>query len=193
MNPQIENAISRIADDARTRYAEIVRDARQKTELAAGRVSRGKKPLKTISRLGLKLTAVTHRTADKVLKQNTKLVEHQLDAIANRLKIAADAKDLRDLLRTQVRLIPENASRMASDAREALNIVVGAGGEVREILQGTAAELRGNTPVARKTARKKAARPAARKAGKKKAAAKSAAKTAVKTAPAKSAPAAPAG
>ena len=168
MKQNIENAISRIADDARARYAELLRDARQKTEQAAGQVTRGKKPLKTISRLGLKLTAVTHRTADKVLKQNTKLVEHQIDAIAERLKAVADARDLRELVGTQVRMIPESASRMASDAREALNIVVGAGGEVGQILQGTAAELRGKSPAtkaraAKKPARKKAARKTSRK------------------------------
>jgi phasin family protein len=168
MNQNVENAISRIADDARARYAELLHDARQKTEQAAGQVTRGKKPLKTISRLGLKLTAVTHRTADKVLKQNTKLVEHQIDAIAERLKAAADARDLRELVGTQVRMIPESASRMASDAREALNIVVGAGGEVGQILQGTAAELRGKSPAtkaraAKKPARKKAARKTSRK------------------------------
>ena len=167
MNQQIENAIGRIADDARKRYGDLLRGARQTTQQAAGKVSRGKKPLKTISRLGLKLTAVTHRTADKVLKQNTKLVEHQIDAVAERLKAAAGARDLRDLVGSQIRLVSENANRIAGDARESLRIVAGAGGEVREILARTAQELRGGNGTVRRPARKNAARPAARKTKKK--------------------------
>jgi len=167
MNQQIENAISRIADQARGRYDELMRNARQMTEHAAGRVTRGKKPLKTISRMGLKITAVSHRTADKVLKQNTKLVEHQIDAVAGRLKAVADASNLRELVGTQIRLIPENASQIVSDTREAFSIVAGAGGEIRDIVVGTAAELRGKAPATRKPARKKAASPASKKASKK--------------------------
>ena len=155
MNAKLENAISRIADDARGRYDALLANARRSTQQAAGRVRRGKKPLKIVTRLGLKLTAVTHRTADKVLKQNTKLVEHQIDALARGLKEAAGASDLRELIAKPVRLIPENASQIATDAREALHIIASAGGEVGQILRGTADELRGKTaPVARTTQRK---------------------------------------
>ncbi len=155
MNLQIENSMSDIAQKARGRYEDAVKGARQSTEKAAGRVSKGKKPVKTISRLGLKLSGVSHRTANKLWKQQTKLVEGQIDAVAGRLKAAADAEDLRDLVETQLRLIPEHTARLANEAREALNIVKGAGGEIREFVKGTVAELRGQTPVARKaTARK---------------------------------------
>ena len=150
MNLQIEDSISQIADKARGRYEDAVKGARQSSEKAAGRVSRGKKPVKTISRLGLKLNGVTHQTANKLWKQQTRLVEGQIDAFAGRLKAAADAEDLRDLVETQIRLIPENTARLADDAREALKIVKGAGGEIRELVKGTVAELRGQKPVARK-------------------------------------------
>ena len=161
---QIENSMSRIAEQARGRYDELLAGAQKRANAAAGRVSRGKKPVKALSRLGLKLTAVGHRTADKILRQNTKIVEHQLDAVSGRLQAAATATDVRDLVGTQVRLIPENASRFVSDARDALSIVSGAGNEVKSLVKGTFDELRGKAPVRKKTTSKAADKAAAKNA-----------------------------
>ena len=163
VNLQIENSISEIAQKARGRYEDAVKGARQSTEKAAGRVSKGKKPVKTISRLGLKLSGVSHRTANKLWKQQTRLVEGQLDAVAGRLKAAADAEDLRDLVKTQIALIPENTGRFADEAREALKIFKGAGGEIRELVKGTVAELKGEKPIARKATAGKTTRATATK------------------------------
>jgi D-mannonate dehydratase len=168
MKLQIENSISRIADEARGRYFELLKGARQQTESAAGRVIKGKGPVKTVSKLGLKISAVSHRTADKVLKQQTRMVEHQIDAIAARLHAAATAADIRDLVGTQFRLIPVNISRFADDARTTLSIVTSAGQEVGKLVKGTVADFRG------KTQPKKTAKKVAKKASKKKAAAKKA-------------------
>ncbi|MDH4047916.1 MAG: phasin family protein [Gammaproteobacteria bacterium] len=156
MNPNVENTMSRVADEARGRYTRIVKLARQRTESAADRVVQGKKPVKTMTGLGLKLTAISHKTADQVLKQQTRLVEHQIDAVANRLKAVADARNLGELVRTQIRLIPQNISRFGADARDTLSIVAGAGYEVRDVLKGTVAELRGKPAVIRKKAKRKA-------------------------------------
>jgi phasin family protein len=155
MNPKPENTMSRIADDARGRYARIVKGARKRTESAADRVAMGKKPVKAMTSLGLKLTAISHKTADQVLKQQTRMVEHQIDAVAQRLKAVADARNLGDLVRTQIRLIPQNVSRFAGDTRATLGIVAGAGFEVRDVLKSTIVELRGKKSATRKTGRKK--------------------------------------
>lgn len=169
MNARLENSISRIAEQARGRYTTALKNARSRAEKAADRVSDGKKPIKTLSRLSLKLTAVTHRTADKVLKQQTKMLEHQIDAFADRLTAAAEARDIRSLVKTQFRLFPKNAALFISDARSALGIVAGAGAEARDLLQGTVQEFRGTRKTAAKKAPvKKTAKPR-KKATKKKA------------------------
>lgn len=173
MNPRIENSINRIAEKARDRYQALLQDARSRTESAAGRVANGKKPVKTLTRLGLKLTATSHRTADKVLKQQTKMIENQIDAVVDRLTAAADANGVRNLVKTQFRMIPENAALFVSDTRAALGIVAGAGAEVRDLIRETAAELRGRKPKTTKTADRKPATPR-KKAAKKKVAAKKA-------------------
>ena len=190
MNARVETPISRIATEARGRYDAIVATARSRTEKAAGRVVEGKKPVQTLSKLGLKLSAVSHRTADRVMKQQAKMLEHQIDAVAQRLNAAAAAKNLRELIRTQARLIPANASRFAEDTRETLAIVAGAGGEVRDLLAETVGEIRGRKRAARKpaTTRKATAKKATAKkpAAKQKAAGKPAAR---KPAPRRTAPA----
>jgi hypothetical protein len=167
MNPRIEKSISRIAEKARGRYQAILQDARSRTEKAAGSVVNGKKPVKTLSKLGLKLTATSHRTADKVLKQQTKMIERQIDAVAGRLAAAADASSVRDLIQTQFRLIPENAALLVSDTRAALGIVVSAGAEIRDLVKETASELRGRKTATPRPSAKKPAAPR-KKAAKKK-------------------------
>jgi phasin family protein len=157
MNLQIENSISEIADKARGRYEDAVKAARKGTEKAAGRVTRGKKPVKAISRFGVKVSGVSHRTVNKLWKRQTKLVEDQIDAVAGHLKAAAKADGLRSLVEAQMELIPDNANRFKDEARGAFDIVKSAGSEIREIVRGTVEELRAQKPVARKV-------PVARKA-----------------------------
>ena len=81
MNLQIENKISDIADTARGRYEDAISAARKGTEKAAGRVSKSKKPIKAISRFGVKLSGVSHRTVNKLWKRQTKLVEDQIGVL----------------------------------------------------------------------------------------------------------------
>lgn len=142
MNPRVERSINQIATQARLRYAAMLGTARTQTAQVAGRIKNGKKPVKTLSRLGLKLTDLSHRTTAKVVKQQSALIENQIDALAGSLREASKARTLRELVRGQVRRIPENAAQLFSDSRETLSIVAAAGGEVRELLVGTVTEIR---------------------------------------------------
>ena len=155
MKLQIEDKISEIADKARERYDEALDRARANTKKAAGRVSKGKKPVRTVSRFGVRLSGVSHRTVNKLWKRQTKLVEDQFDAVADRLKAAANADDLRNLVETQVELIPDYASRFKVELRESIDIVKGAGSEIRDILTDTVKELKGEKKTVRKAAESK--------------------------------------
>ena len=161
MNPQIENAISRILDQAQSRYSDMITGARQRTGSVAGKITKGKKPVKTLSRMGLKLTAVTHRTADKVLRQQVKAVEGQIDITATRLRKAADAKSIRQLVADQIRMLPENAALFAGNARETVSIVAAAGSEVGGIVKNTVAEFSGAKSAAKSRRSNTAKKPAA--------------------------------
>ena len=189
MNTKTQSSINRIADRARARYAAWIASARQQTEQAAGRVRDGKKPVKKLSQLGHKLTTVSYRTTTRMLDQQTRMVERQIDALATRLRTAAKADTIVDLVRDQMQLVPEEASRFAADARATLAIVADAGGEMRDIITGTVADIRGTKSAPKKkspTKKAQASKPA------RKTKAKTAKAKAGKAAAAKAAPAAPA-
>ena len=192
MNEQLETSASQIEDGAETvaRGARnglegLVTSARNGSQRAAETVARGKAPLAVLSGLGLKLSAVSHRTTDRVLKQQTALASNQIDLLAERLRLAASAESLRDLVSRQLRLTPEQFARLGRDARESLTIIANGGSEAREAIRGTIGELTGREKAPRRKA--KAARAPARR---KRASSKTAKKKAAKKATAKAAPAA---
>jgi phasin family protein len=115
---------------------------------------------------------VSYRAADSLLKQQTKLVENQIDAFAGNLHAAAGASGLRNLVDTQVRRIPQNAARFAGDTRDAFGVLADAGREAGSVLKDTVVDLRDRrvTPASKRTAGKtasKTARKSARKTAKK--------------------------
>ncbi len=193
MNAQVD----RLTDKARGRIENIVSGARHQTEQAAGRVKQGKKPVKTLSRMGQELSSISHRATTKVVRSQAKLIENQIDAFAGRLNTAAHATSVRGLVSDQIRLFPENAAQFVEDTRNTLAAVAEAGGEVRQLFSGTISELRGTpAPARKKAAAKPAAKKAAKKTSKKKVSKKAAApakpaKKAAAKAPAKAAAAAP--
>lgn len=184
MNSQIEASVDRIEDGAEEIVAGarggvrgLITSARRGGERAADAVVKGKKPLATLSGVGLKLSAVSHRTTDRVLKQQTALASNQLDLIARRFKAAAAATGLRDLVADQVRLTPEQFRRLGLDARQSLSIIAAGGVEARDVVRDGLSELspRGKRGGAKKGGAKKGG-------AKKKAARKSTAKSATKPA-----------
>jgi len=186
MNPEIEASLDRIEDGvfdlkagARGGVHGLVTSARQRGRQAADRIARGKQPLEKLTGLGLALSAVSHRTTDRVLKQQTSLAANQLDLVALRLTRAAAATSFRDLLAGQIRLTPEQIAKLGRDARESLSIIVEGGSDARDVLKKGFGELTGRkTPKGRtRTASQK---PATRKTGKKTPACRK--KTAKKTA-----------
>jgi len=165
MNSRTESQVDKIATEARGRYLHLVNAARSQTEQAAGKVRDGKKPVQTLSKLGLELSSISHRATSRVLKNQTRMVENQIDALAGRLHTAARAGSIRDLVRSQIRLIPQDASRFVEDTRQTFSVVAEAGSEVRNLFAGTLADLRGKSAAGKKPAGKKA-KPAARKKAK---------------------------
>jgi hypothetical protein len=182
MNPQIEQSINRISAGARGSVRAVIDGARARSHYAAKTVTKSKKPLNTLSGLGLKLSAVSHRTTDRVVKQQTQLAANQLDVIAARLESAAGATCLRDLVKKQLRMTPQQLQRFGRDTRDSLAIIVEGGSEVREVVKGTIQTLRRQDvkPGAKaKRAKKKVAK-TVRKTARKTAAAGSAAKKTAK-------------
>lgn len=186
MNHRTDSTVDRIADRARDRYQSLINDARSQTVQAAGRVRETKRPVQKLSSLGIELSNISHRATRNVLRSQTRLVEHQLDALAGRLHAAARATSIRDLVRGQIRLIPENASRLIEDTRQTLSAVASAGGEVRNVVSDAVVQIRRSdepkaaaaTAATAAPAAQTAARPAAKVVRKKAPRRKTAKKTA---------------
>lgn len=186
------NPVDNARDAIAKQIDKIVDGARHRAAAAAGQVADGKKPVQTLADAGVAISKVSHKATGKIIKQQARIVSNSIDAVAGRLQAAAGAESLKELVGTQVRLVPENTARLINDTRDALDIVVDAGSEVRGIVVKTFGTLRGKAakPAKKAAARKPAARKTtARKAPAKKAPAK---KAAAKKAPVKKAPAKPA-
>ncbi|MEQ8207867.1 MAG: hypothetical protein RIA65_16950 [Woeseia sp.] len=156
MNQPIEQSMDRISNAAESGLQSLVSGARQRSKRAAQSVAAGKKPLQTLTGLGLKLSAVSHQTTDRILKQQTALAANQLDMIAMRFESAADASCLRDLVKKQIRLTPEQLSRLGRDTKTSLGIVMNAGSEARDVVTGTIKSLRKPRKATKSPARKAA-------------------------------------
>jgi hypothetical protein len=186
---QLENSLSRASEVTSQRLDAVISGAREGTDRVAGRVLERKKSVHQLSQFGIKLSRVGQKTADKLLKQQEKMIDRQLDGIARRLKAAAAAKDLPGLIRSQLPLLPEGPQGIVTETRATVGIFIDAGGEVRGLVRDTVAELKGETrPAKKKAARKKApARKAAPKTAAKKPARRKAAPVRTKKATARKA------
>jgi hypothetical protein len=81
-----------------------------------------------------------------------------------RLNKAADARSLRELLNTQIKLVPEQMSHIVSGTRESFAIVVKGGSEARQIVKGSVTALGGGNVAAKAKAAKKSAKKVVKKA-----------------------------
>ncbi|MGB5247049.1 MAG: hypothetical protein WBM54_06290 [Woeseia sp.] len=155
MNPQIEQSINRISSGARGSVRAVIDGARARSQYVAKTVVNTKKPLNTLSGLGLKLSAVSHRTTDRMVKQQTQMAANQLDVVAARFESAAGATCLRDLVKKQIKMTPAQIKRLGRDTRSSLAIIVEAGSEAGEVVKGTFKSLRNQTVAPRAKATRK--------------------------------------
>ena len=131
-----------------SRIDDIIEAARGRARQTAKQVAESKKPVKMLAGAGVKLSKASHRATDKLIRQQAKIIQHNIDAVAGRFKAAAKAESFKDLVTTQVRLVPENASRFIAETRDAFGIVANAGVEMRGIVVDTVTELRGKVEEA---------------------------------------------
>lgn len=159
MKSRIENTFSRAAESTRERVESVVDLTQNRVERAGELVESGSKPVRKLSAASLALTDISHKTAQKLLKQQAGYIEAGLQAAAARLKAAAHAQSVRELIATQRGYLPAAANRAYSNARDAYGIVADAAQDVRALAGNTVSELRETAKPAAKTAsRKKSSR-----------------------------------
>jgi phasin family protein len=156
----------------------------------AGLIARTKTPVHAFADTGLKFNTLTHKSIEKLLKQQVATLDDLIDGSARRFEMAARAKDVRTLVEAQISTFPKSRDHAVKNAKKTVAIVRESGdaltGLLREAVEEVVEEIQSVRP-GRKPAKKAAAvrpraaraqKPVARTPAPRKAAAKAPAKKA---------------
>jgi len=177
-DPHMMNKIEQLADNLKAE-SRLLADRAIKSMRTAGLdtaelLTRTKKPVHAIADTGLKLNSLSHKTVEKLLKQQVAMLDDMIDGGAHRLETAARAKTLRTLIDGQVAALPKTRDHAVKNARKTVALARETGDAFGDLFKDVVVDIAG----ARKPGRKAAGRPAASKKapGRKPAAKKAAAK-----------------
>ena len=146
-------AMSGQAHKLRTRPVRVARDAALRS---ARRIRSLKDPVRTLSRSGVKLTAISHGTAQSLIELQEQIVTSTLTEAAARLERAARTEDVMALVRDQGKVLQAARERIVNDIAQAVAIFKDAGGDVRKVATQTYAKVAATgrrKPAVRKTKR----------------------------------------
>jgi len=138
-------------------------------------LTKSKRPVHAIADTGLKLNNLSHKSIEKLLKQQVAALDDVIDGGARRLEMAARARTVRTLIDGQISTLPKTRDHAVKNAKKTVTLVRETGDALGDLVKDVVVDI----SSARKPGRKKAAaRPAARKKapGRKPAAKKTAAK-----------------
>jgi hypothetical protein len=198
------NKIEKIADNLKTETRMIADRAIAGMRTAgletAGLISKTKRPVHAIADTSLKLNALSHKSFEKMVKQQVAALDDLIDGSVQRLETAARARTMKGLVDGQFASMPKARKHVVKNAKKTVALVKDTGDAFGDLFKDVVVDIssarKSTKPVTRKkaagrpAAKKKAAgRPAAKKkAATRKAAAKPAAKKRVaRKAPAKAA------
>ncbi|MFU8896881.1 MAG: phasin family protein [Gammaproteobacteria bacterium] len=168
----------------------------------ANLISKAKTPVNVFADTSLKLNNLSHKSIEKLLKQQVAILRDIIDGGVRRLEMASRAQSVRTLVDRQVSTLPKTRDHAMQNARKTVSIVRSTGEAFGDLFKDVVVDISsarkagkpaakkkatGRKPAAKKaSAKKKTAgrKPAAKKASAKKTAAK---KTTTRKAPAKQA------
>jgi phasin family protein len=155
-----------LAEKASQLRTEPLKAARKATEKSAARIKSLNPRIRAVSRSGVKLTAISQSTAERLIHLQEQLVTSALTDAATQLERAARAGNVKELVQDQAAVLRATRERIVADISEAVTILKDAGGDVRKVATHTYDSVTGKaTPAAprAKAARRKTKR-ATRKA-----------------------------
>jgi phasin family protein len=161
-----------LAQQASRLRTEPVKAARAATAKSAARIKALNPRIRTVSRSGVKLTAISQATAERLIQLQEQLVTSALTDAATQLERAARTDNVMDLMKDQADVLRATRERIVSDITEAVTILRGAGGDVRKVATHTYESVTGKAekaaPKKAKTARRKTKRSARKSPARKK-------------------------
>jgi len=125
-----------------------------------------KQPVHAFARSGVKLTAISQSTAQKLIELQAEMVTSALSEAATQLERVVRTESPMEALRDQAEVLRATRERIVNDIAQAVAIFREAGGELRKVAKQTYAKVAHTAeeepPAAMKTARRKAKRKAAK-------------------------------
>jgi len=150
--------IEKFARDLKVEYGlradRALSTIREATIDTAELIRSGKSPIRKFADTGLKLNRITSKSVDRLVRNQVHFVEGTLDDGARRLKMAARAHNVRDLVGDQIATLPATRERTLGSARKTIDIIKLTGTDVRGVVTEVIGDIRGSAPVVavRKTA-----------------------------------------
>lgn len=183
------NRIEQFADNLKSESRQLAERAVAGLRAAgletAGLIAKTKGPVNTFGETSLKLNNLSHKSIEKLLKQQVSALEDLIDGSADRLKMAAKADDVQSLIDGQVSSLPKSRDMAVSNAKKTATIMRDTGDAFGDLFKDVVVDISSAKPATRKKApaKKRTTRKAtAKKTGTRKASAR---KTTAKKAPAK--------
>ena len=147
-----------LADRAGKLGERPVKAVRRATARSAERIKALRAPIRTVSRSGVKLTAISQSTAERLIEWQAQIVTSALTDAATQLERAAKAASARDILRDQADVLRATRERIVSDITEAVTILKDAGSETRKVATHTYASVTGKAEATAPRAKAKVVR-----------------------------------
>jgi phasin family protein len=170
---EMMNRIEQIADnlkaESRLLADRAVAGLRSAGLETAGLISRTKRPVHVVTDTSLKINNLTHKSIEKLVKQQARMLDDLIDGSVQRLEMASRAKTVKTLVDGQISTLPKSRDHAVSNARKTVALVRDTGESFGDLFKDVVVDISSARP-GRKPARKKAAsrKPAARKTAAKK-------------------------
>lgn len=152
-----------MSEQARKLRQQPTRVARDAALRSAKRVQALKDPVRTFARSGVRLTAISHGTAQSLIELQERIVTAALSDAATQLERASQTVSVGDMVRNQADVLKAARERIVSDMKDAVTILKSAGGDVRKVAVQTYSKATGKGEARPTAARKPAVRKAKRK------------------------------
>lgn len=168
MITRIEKLAETLKAESRTLADRAIKGMRSAGLETAELMIRTKKPVHAIANTGLKLNTLSHKSIEKLVKQQVATIDDLIDGSASRLETAARARTLKGLLDGQIATLPRTRKHAVQNAKKTVALVRDTGESFGELVKDVVVDIssarKGRKPVARKAAKKA---PAKKRAAKK--------------------------
>lgn len=176
------NRIEKLADTVKAESRQLAHRAIKGLRTAgletAEIITKTKKPVHAIADTGLKINNLSHKSIEKLVKQQVRAIDDLIDGSAERLEKAARARTVRTLVEGQISSLPQTRKHAVKNAKKTVTLVRETGDAFGDLFKDVVVDIStARKPAAKKkTAGRRKAAVSKKAPGRKPAAKKTAAK-----------------